>query len=128
MSPIAPVSYIIKKTVRTLPFRIRWYSNRGPSNFRAHQSFANGQPPSKLRMTKRPYPAGSLLSPMKTKMENIKKVYFCTKLFKNTIFIMYEWWRFQWYRICLKKSEIKIGIEKFNYYFLITYGVCKKRK
>ena len=68
------------------------------------------QPPSKLRMThpqtvkkvisyaasstsdqERPYTAGSLLPPMKTKMQNIKKVHFCTKLFKNAIFIMYEW-------------------------------------
>ena len=65
----------------------------------AHQSSANGQPPSKLRMTipqtvrkvvpyaatstssqERPYPE----TPIKTKMQNIKKVYFCTKLFKNT--------------------------------------------
>ena len=65
-----------------------------------------------------PYPTGSLLYPMKTKMQNIKKVYFCTKLFKNTIFIMYEWWRFQRYRICLKKSEIRICIEKFNFFFI----------
>ena len=64
------------------------------------------------------YPAGSLLYPMKMKLQNIKKVYFCTKLFKNTIFIMYECWRFQWYRICLVKSEIRIGIEKFNFFLV----------
>ena len=105
--------------------------------FGAHQSSANVQSPSKLRTTippavkkvvpiaatstssqERPYPAGSLLSPMKTKMQNIKKVYFCIKLFKNTIFLMYEWWRFQRYRICLKKSEIRIGIEKFNFFLV----------
>ena len=75
----------------------------------AHQSSATGQAPSKLRMTipqtvkkvvpyaatspsdqRRSYPAGSLLSPMKTKMYNIKKVQFSTKFFKNTIFIMYD--------------------------------------
>ena len=66
----------------------------------------------------RPYPAGSLLYPIKTKLQNIKKVYFCTELFKNTIFIMYEWWRFQWYRICLEKSVIRIGIEKFNFFLV----------
>ena len=60
----------------------------------------------------------SLLYPMKTKMQNIKKVYFRTKLFKNTIFIMYGWWRFQRYRICLKKSEIKIGIQKLNFFVI----------
>ena len=66
----------------------------------------------------RPYPAGSLLYPMKTKLQNIKTVHFWTELFKNTIFIMYEWWRFQWYRICLEKSEIRIGIEKLNFFLL----------
>ena len=69
----------------------------------------------------RSYSAESLLYPMKTKLQNIKKVYFCTELFKNTIFIIYEWWRFQWYRICLEKSEIRIGIEKFN--FLLVHLV-----
>ena len=64
------------------------------------------------------YPAGSLLYPMKTKLQNIKKKYFRTELFKNTIFIMYEWWRFQWYRICLENSEIRIGIEKFNFFLV----------
>ena len=104
---------------------------------RAHQTFVNGQPPSKLRIMipqkvkevvpyvatstsgqERPYPAGSLLYSMKKKMQNIKKVYFCTKLFKNTIFIMYEWWRFQRYRFCITKSEIRIGIEKFNFFLV----------
>ena len=108
------------------PFRSR-------STKRAHQSSA----PSKLKMTlpqsvekvvpyaststsgqNRPYSAGSLLSPMKTKTQRINKVYCCTKLFKNTIFIMYEWWRFQQYRICLKKSEIRIGIEKYNFFLV----------
>ena len=40
------------------------------------------------------------------------------QLFKNTIFTMYEWWRFQPYRICLKNLEIKISIEKL-YFFLV---------
>ena len=31
---------------------------------------------------------------------------------------MYEWWRFQQYRICLKKSEIRIGIEKYNFFLV----------
>ena len=70
----------------------------------------------------RPYPAGSLLYPMKTKLQNIKEIYFCTELFKNTIFIMYEWWPFQWYCICLEKSEIRIGIEKLNF-FLVHLGL-----
>ena len=29
---------------------------------------------------------------------------------------MYERRRFQRYRICLKKSEIRIGVEKFNFF------------
>ena len=29
---------------------------------------------------------------------------------------MYEWWRFQRYRTCLKKLDIRIGIEKFNFF------------
>ena len=31
---------------------------------------------------------------------------------------MHEWWRFQWYRICLEKSEIRIGIETFNFFLV----------
>ena len=31
---------------------------------------------------------------------------------------MYEWWRFQWHHICLEKSEIRIGIEKFNFFLV----------
>ena len=31
---------------------------------------------------------------------------------------MYEWWRFQWYRICLEKSGTRIGIEKFNFFLV----------
>ena len=31
---------------------------------------------------------------------------------------MYEWWRFQRYRICLKKLEIRISIEKLNFFLL----------
>ena len=50
------------------------------------------------------------------------KVCFCTKLFKNTIFTMYEWWRFQRYRICLKKLEIRISIEKLNFFLVHLEG------
>ena len=55
---------------------------------------ANGQKGRTVRCDihkrSKPYPAGSLLYPMKTKMPDIKKVYFCTKLFINTLFIMYK--------------------------------------
>ena len=63
---------------------------------------------------------------MKTKMQNIKKVCFCTKLFKNTIFTMYEWWRFQWYSICLKNLEVRISIEKLNFFLVHLEGSIKK--
>ena len=101
---------------------------------RAHPTSTNGQPPSKLisrvaqrakrvvscvptctNGQERSYPAQSPLYLMKTKMQHIKKVYFFHKLFKNTIFTMYEWWRFQRYCICLKMFEIRIGIENFNF-------------
>ena len=42
---------------------------------------------------------------------------------------MYEWWRFQRYRICLKKSEIRIGIEKFNFFLLhLVRSIQRKLK
>ena len=31
---------------------------------------------------------------------------------------MYEWWRFQRYRICLQKLEIRISIEKLNFFLV----------
>ena len=76
--------------------------------------------PSKLRASvahavKKTLPSGEPLYLMKTKMQIIKKVCFCTKLFKSTIFTMYEW-RFQRYRICLQNLEIRISIEKLNFF------------
>ena len=44
-----------------------------------------------------------------------KKVYFCTKLFKNTIFTTYEWWRFQRYLICFKMLKMRVSIENIFY-------------
>ena len=43
---------------------------------------------------------------------------------------MYEWWRYQPYRICLKKLEIRIGIEKLNFFLLLVHlvGSIKKKK
>ena len=45
-----------------------------------------------------PYPAECPLYLMRTKIQNIKKIQSCTKLFKNTILTMYEFWRFQRYK------------------------------
>ena len=59
-------------------------------------------------------------------MQIIKKVCFCTKLFKNTIFTMDERWRFQRYRICLKNLEIRINIEKLNFFLVHLKGSIKK--
>ena len=106
-----------------------------------HETCTRGHPPSKLRSavahavkktvpwrwdlykrSRETFPSGESLYLMKTKMQNIKKVCFCTKLFKNTIFTMYEWWRFQRYSICLKKLEIRISIEKLNFILLHVEG------
>ena len=35
---------------------------------------------------------------------------------------MYEWWRFQRYRIYLKKLEIRISFEKLNFFFVHLEG------
>ena len=35
---------------------------------------------------------------------------------------MYELWRFQRYRICLEKLEIRIGIEKLNFFLVHLVG------
>ena len=56
--------------------------------------------------------SGEPFVPNEDENTKYKKVYFCANLFKNTIFITYEWWLFQRYRICLKKSEIRIGKKK----------------
>ena len=56
-----------------------------------------------------------------------KKVEFSTKLFKNTIFTIYEWWRFQRYLICLKRLKIKISIRVDYTYRSNTKGSCKKK-
>ena len=41
---------------------------------------------------------------------------------KNTIFTMYEWWRSQRYRTCLKKLDIRIGIEELNFFLVHLVG------
>ena len=64
---------------------------------------------------------------MKTKMRIIKKVCFCTKLFKNTIFTMYEWWRFHDISFALKGwklkecSNIKTAASNLNYLLLNVF-------
>ena len=40
---------------------------------------------------------------------------------------MYEWWRFQRYRICLKKLEIRISIEKLNFFLVHLQGSYQEK-
>ena len=40
---------------------------------------------------------------------------------------MYEWWRFQRYRIYLKNLEIRISIEKLNFFLVHLEGSNKKK-
>ena len=113
---------------------------------RAYSTCPRVQPPSKLRSanahtlkkgvpwrcdlykrSRKTLPSGEPLYLMKTKMQNIRKVCFCTKLFENTIFTMYEWWRFQRYRICLKNLKIRISIEKLNFFLVHLEGSVKKK-
>ena len=71
----------LPQMANTLEIKIPSFAN-GTKGRTVRPDFHNGQ--------ERPYPAGSPLYLLKTKMQNIKRVSFCTKLFKNTTFTTYE--------------------------------------
>ena len=122
--------YLSYSYTRKFPFFLSLSQTLWPQGFRAHSTCTNSEPSSKLRsavahmvekavpwhcdLQKRStetLPSGEPFVPNQDLNSKYKTVYFCTKLFKNTIFTMYEWWRFQRYRTCLKKLGIRIGIE-----------------
>ena len=132
-SPFSPGALDLHTRSTTLEIKIcRCTRGQKPSKLRASVAHAVKKVvPWRCDLYKRSrktLTSGEPLYLMETKMQNIKKVCLCTKLFKNTIFTMYEWWRFQQYCICLKNLGIRISVEKLNLFLVHLGGSIKKKK